>query len=166
MSTKLIRRFINWWPPFLFSGIRVTRIAEDWRHIEVELRLRWWNRNAVGTMFGGSLFAMIDPFYPLMLQHNLGPDYIVWVKSAAIEFVAPGRSVALASFRMSTETINEIRAATESGERHLPAFSVTVSDPQGNPVARVDKRLYVRRKRAAVSRALPPPAPNAPAPRA
>jgi hypothetical protein len=147
VSTKLIRRLINLWPPFLFSGIRVKRIAPDWRHIEVALRLRWWNRNAVGTMFGGSLFAMIDPFYPLMLQHNLGPGYTVWVKSAEIDFLAPGRSVALATLQLSGEMLDEIRAATDGGLKYLPEFSVTISDPQGKPITQVHKRLYVRRKR-------------------
>lgn len=149
MSTKLVGRLINFWPPFLFSGIRVKSISPDWRQISVELRLRWWNRNAVGTLFGGSLFAMIDPFYPLMLQHNLGPEYTVWVKSAAIEFIAPGRSVALATFQLSGERLDEIRAAAEGGNRCLPAFSVTITDPQGKPITRVDKVLYVRRKRVA-----------------
>lgn len=149
MSTKLVGRLINFWPPFLFSGIRVKSISPDWRQISVELRLRWWNRNAVGTLFGGSLFAMIDPFYPLMLQHNLGPEYTVWVKSAAIEFIAPGRSVALATFQLSGERLDEIRTAAEGGNRCLPAFSVTITDPQGKPITRVDKVLYVRRKRVA-----------------
>jgi hypothetical protein len=149
VSTNLIRRLINWWPPFLFSGIRVKSIAPDWRHIEVVLRLRWWNRNAVGTMFGGSLFAMIDPFYPLMLQHNLGPGYTVWVKSAAIEFIAPGRSVALASLQLSAETLDEIRAATEGGKKYLPAFSVTITDLHGKPITQINKLLYVRCKQAA-----------------
>ena len=153
LSPKLAGRLINFWPPFLFSGIRVKSIAPDWRQISVELRLRWWNRNAVGTLFGGSLFAMIDPFYPLMLQHNLGPEYTVWVKSAAIEFIAPGRSVALATFRLSVERLDEIRAATAGGERCLPAFSATVTDSQGKPITRVDAVLYVRRKRLAATRA-------------
>jgi acyl-coenzyme A thioesterase PaaI-like protein len=147
MSPRMIRRFINLWPPLLFSGIRVKSIAEDWRHVEVELRLRWWNRNAVGTMFGASLFAMSDPFFPLMLQHNLGPDYAVWVKSAAIEFVAPGRSIALASFQISAETLAEIRTAAEGGQRYEPAFSVAIADPQGKLIAKVNSLLYVRRKR-------------------
>ena len=150
MSPTAIRRFINLWPPLLFSGIRVRRIAEDWRHVEVELRLTWWNKNAVGTMFGGSLFAMTDPFYALMLQHNLGKDYTVWVRSAAIEFVAPGRSVALASFQISPEKLAEIRTATESGQKCEPAFSVAITDPQGKLIAQVNKLLYVRRKRASV----------------
>jgi acyl-coenzyme A thioesterase PaaI-like protein len=148
MSPMMIRRFINLWPPLLFSGIRVKSIAEDWRYVEVELRLRWWNRNAVGTMFGGSLFAMTDPFFALMLQHNLGPDYTVWVKSAKIEFVAPGRSIALASFQVSVETLAEIRSATEGGQKYEPAFSVAITDPQVKLIATVNALLYVRRKRA------------------
>ena len=150
MSPTAIRRFINLWPPLLFSGIRVKRIAEDWSHVEVELRLRWWNRNAVGTMFGGSLFAMTDPFYALMLQHNLGKDYTVWVRAAAIEFVAPGRSVALASFQICHERLAQIRAATEDGQKCEPAFSVAITDPQGKLIAQVNKLLYVRRKRSTV----------------
>jgi acyl-coenzyme A thioesterase PaaI-like protein len=120
---------------------------KNWRHVEVELRLRWWNRNVVGTMFGGSLFAMSDPFFALMLQHNLGPDYTVWVKSAAIEFVAPGLSITLASFQISAETLAEIRAAAEGGQKCEPAFSVAITDPQGKLIAKVNSLLYVRRKR-------------------
>jgi hypothetical protein len=151
MSSRLVRRLINLWPPFLFSGVRVKNIALDWRHVSVELRLHWWNRNAVGTMFGASLFAMIDPFYPLMLQHNLGPEYTVWVKSAAIEFTAPGRGVALATMQLPDERLEEIRAATDDGEKYFPAFSAKISDPQGRPIARVISLLYVRRRRAAAA---------------
>jgi len=148
LSPKYIRRLINLWPPLFFSGIRVKSITEDWSQVVVELRLTWWNRNAVGTMFGGSLFAMTDPFYPLMLQHNLGPEYIVWAKSAAIEFLSPGRTVARASFSLSADTVAEIRAATEDGAKYEPAFSATISDPEGKVVARVNMVIYVRRKRA------------------
>jgi acyl-coenzyme A thioesterase PaaI-like protein len=149
MSSRTIRRLINLWPPFLFSGIRVTRVAENWREVQTELRLRWWNRNAVGTMFGGSLFAMTDPFYPLMLQHNLGPEYIVWVKSALIDFLFPGRTVARASFLLSPQALDEIRLATEGGGKCEPVFSAAISDPQGRLIANVNFTLYVRRGRAA-----------------
>jgi len=148
VSPRTVKRFINLWPPLLFSGIRVISIAADWRHVEVQLRLRWWNRNAVGTMFGGSLFAMTDPFYPVMLQHNLGPAYTVWTKSAQIEFLAPGRSIARASFDLSHERIEEIRAATASGDSHLAEFSTTITDPAAKPLTEVRKVVYVRLKPA------------------
>ena len=159
MSPGMMRRLINYWPPFLFSGIRVIGIADDWRQVEAELRLRWWNRNAVGTMFGGSLFAMADPFYPLMLQHNLGRDYTVWTKSAAVEFLAPGRTVARVSFLLSAEALHEIRTATGEGKKCEPEFSGVISDLEGRLIAKVYLTLYVRKARAANGAATPAPVP-------
>jgi hypothetical protein len=66
-------------------------------------------------------------------------------------FIPVLQSVALATFQLSGEKLDEIRAATEGGNRYLPAFSVTITDPQGRPITRVDKLLYVRRKRAATA---------------
>ena len=62
MSPATLRWIFNLWPPFAASGIHVTHLSKDWRHARVELRMRPWNRNYVGTHFGGSLFAMTDPF--------------------------------------------------------------------------------------------------------
>ena len=147
MSPKTVRRLINFWPPLLFSGIRVKAIARDWSRVEVELRLRWWNRNALGTMFGGSLFAMVDPFYPLMLQHHLGPGYAVWTKSAEVEFLAPGRGLARATTVLSQEEVERIRSAAESGESFLPSFSTEIRGLRGETIARVKSLVYVRQKR-------------------
>jgi hypothetical protein len=77
MKPSTLRLGMNLWPPFLFSGVHVAEIAPDWRYARVELRLRPWNRNYVGTHFGGNLFAMTDPFWMLLLMHCLGRDYYV-----------------------------------------------------------------------------------------
>ena len=149
MRTNTFRRLMNLWPPFFFAGIRVTRIAEDWREVDVEMRLGRLNRNYVGTHFGGSLFAMTDPFYMLMLVHLLGRDYTVWDKAATIDFVKPGRGTVTAVFRLEEEQIAEIVAATADGSKHLPVFRCDVHDTDGDLVARIDRTLYVRRKRIA-----------------
>jgi hypothetical protein len=100
MNARLFRFGINLWPPFLFTGIHVTRITPDYRQIDVALRLRPWNRNYVGTHFGGSLFAMTDPFWMLGLLHILGRDYYVWDRAGAIDFLKPGRGTVRTSFRI------------------------------------------------------------------
>ena len=89
-SSHGLRRAVNFWPPFLGAGIRVKHISPDMKFIEVQMKLRWWNANYVGTHFGGSLFAMTDAFYMLMLMANLGRDYIVWDKTASIRYRKPG----------------------------------------------------------------------------
>ena len=141
-----IRRVVNWWPPFLASGIRVTRLDSDWRAVDVELRLHWWNTNYVGTHYGGSLYSMTDPFYMLMLMENLGREYVVWDKSACIRFRRPGKGTVRAQFNLSEERLNEIRTALQSQEKIEPTFEVAVVDAEGKVVAEVQKVLSVRRK--------------------
>ncbi len=137
---------MGWWPPFLGAGIRVRSFADDFRDAVVELRLGRLNRNYVGTHFGGSLYAMCDPFYMIMLLHHLGGDHLVWDKEGRIEYVAPGRGTVSAHFTLSEARIGEIRAQASGGERVLPEFEVEVTDEVGAVVARVHKTLYVRLK--------------------
>jgi acyl-coenzyme A thioesterase PaaI-like protein len=145
---RRLRRLMNLWPPFLFSGIRVLDIAEDWRSARVILRMRWYNRNYVGTHFGGSLFAMTDPYWMILVMECLGRDYIVWDKAADIEFVAPGRGQVTADFIVEEAALEEIRAATANGDKYLRWFPIDVRNDSGEVIARVRKQLYIRRKRS------------------
>ena len=125
-SAKQLRKGMKWWPPFLGAGIRVERFADDFREAVVELKLGRLNRNAVGTHFGGSLYAMTDPFFAIMLMHILGDRYLVWDKAGSIEYVAPGRGTVQARFVLTEGRIAEIRAQAEGGEKVLPEFQVEI----------------------------------------
>ena len=146
MNATVFRHGLNLWPPFLATGIHVTHLADDWSAARVELRLRPWNRNAVGTHFGGSLFAMTDPFWMLLAMRRLGRDYVVWDRSGTIDFQKPGRGVVSAAFSLDDTTVDAIRAETADGSKHLRWFDTPVVDAQGDTVALVRKQLYVRRK--------------------
>ena len=61
MRAPLFRLMMNLYPPFLGAGIRVKRVTSDYREIDVEMGLHFYNRNFVGTHFGGNLLAMTDP---------------------------------------------------------------------------------------------------------
>ena len=142
-----MRILFNLWPPFRAAGIRVRDIAPDFRSATVELRMRLFNRNYVGTHFGGSLFAMTDPFWMILLIRRLGAGYRVWDRAAEIEFVKPGRGTVVAEFVLDEATVDAIRAATAGGDKHLHWFETEVMDAQGEVVARVRKQVYVRRAR-------------------
>ena len=141
-----MRMFMNLWPPFLGAGIRVKRLQPDWKEIAVEMKLRRWNSNYVGTHYGGSLYSMTDPFFMLMLIENLGRDYIVWDKSASIRFRKPGKGKVSAIFRLSDEQIEEIRQALKTEEKIERTFMVEVKDESGAVIAEVQKLLHVRKK--------------------
>lgn len=145
-SARTLRRGMRWWPPFLGAGIRVRSLTDDFREAVVELRSRRLNRNLFGTHFGGSLYSMTDPFYAIMLLHNLGPEYLVWDQSGAIEYLAPGRGTVSARFALTEERLEEIRAQAALGEKVLPEFDIDIVDEAGTVVARARKTVYVRLK--------------------
>jgi acyl-coenzyme A thioesterase PaaI-like protein len=149
MRPTAFRRLLNLWPPFLFNSIRVTAISDDWTEAHVVLRLRPWNRNYVRTHFGGNLFAMTDPFWMLLVMHQLGRDYLVWDQAGSIEFVAPGREDVHAHFKLDPSVVDELRRDAANGRKVLRWFDTDVTTASGKVVARVRKQVYVRLKPAA-----------------
>ncbi len=141
-------RLINFYPPLLGAGIRVVDTAPDYRTLRVQMKLTWLNRNIVGTHFGGSLYAMCDPWFMLILMRALGGAYIVWDKAATIRFLKPGRGTVTATFHIAAEQIAELRARADRGEKIEPTFAADVVDDAGNVIAQVEKLLYVRKKNA------------------
>jgi acyl-coenzyme A thioesterase PaaI-like protein len=145
-NPKTAKLLINLWPPYLGTGIRVRFIADDWREVVVSMSLRCYNRNYVGSHFGGSLYAMTDPFYMLMLINNLGSEYRVWDQAGRIEYVKPGRGKVTATFKIGEDLLKKISVQTAGGEKYLEDLPITVSDAAGEIVARITRTLYFRRK--------------------
>jgi len=137
----------NLWPPLLGAGIRIARVQPDWKEVDVEMKLRRWNANYVGTHYGGSLYSMTDPFYMVMFIEILGRDYIVWDKSAMIRFRRPGRGTVHAHFRITEEQVEEIREALKMEEKIDREFGVDVKNGDGEIIAEVKKVLQFRRKK-------------------
>ncbi|MNK12085.1 hypothetical protein D3C87_301420 [compost metagenome] len=136
----------NIWPPFLGAGIRIKKVSPDYRYMRVEMPLRFWNSNYVGTQYGGSMFSMTDPFYMVMLLRNLGKAYIVWDKAASIRYVAPGKTRVHAEFTLTEELLQEIRKTVdEKGKVDWP-FKVIIKDENQETVAEVDKIVYIKKK--------------------
>jgi len=147
VKASSLRRVLNLWPPFFFSGIRVEALSDDWRYARIRLKLRWYNRNYVRTQFGGALFAMTDPFWMIMTMEALEHAYIVWDKAATIDFIAPGREDVYAEFLLDDAILDELRTATAGGGKYLRWFEVAIKTARGELVARVRKQLHVRRRR-------------------
>ncbi|CDR33244.1 DUF4442 domain-containing protein [Criblamydia sequanensis] len=151
MKKKTLLFWINFWPPFLGSGIKVTSISPDFATIEVRMKLRFWNKNYVGTHFGGSLYAMTDPFFMLILIEKLGRDYIVWDKAASIRFIKPGKGTVYARFHISEEEILDLKNQVDLHGKIEPLFTVDILDEEKNCIASVEKKLYIKKKKDALS---------------
>jgi acyl-coenzyme A thioesterase PaaI-like protein len=142
-----MKALFNFWPPFRGAGVRVREIAPDFRTATVELRMKLLNRNYVGSHFGGSIYAMTDPFFMVMMMKNLGPDYVVWDKSGTVRYLKPAKGTVTARFTLPAERIEEARRATSTGAKHEPTFKVDIVDAAGIVVADVEKTLHIRKKK-------------------
>lgn len=146
MNAKYLKLLINLYPPYCGTGITVRSISPDYRKICVQMKMRWYNRNYVKTHFGGSLYAMTDPFFMLMLIHILGREFVVWDKAAHIDFIKPSQGTVTARFLIKEEQIEKIINITSGGQKYFPEFSVDIENEAGEKVAQVVKTLYIRKK--------------------
>jgi len=146
-TPKRLKRLLNIYPPYLGAGVRVTHISDDWRELHVSMSMHWFNRNAVGTHFGGSLYAMVDPHLMLLLIQLLGRGYWVWDKSAEIEFIKATTKKVKSVIKISDHDLEEIKRHTDGGEKYLPEFVIEIKDEDNELVALVRKTIYVRRKK-------------------
>ncbi|KKA46112.1 MULTISPECIES: DUF4442 domain-containing protein [Salinivibrio] len=144
---RIVKWALNSWPPFWGAGIHIDAISQDFKRVNMRLKLRWWNKNANRTQYGGSIFSLTDPVYALMLMGILGPQYHVWDKQADINFIKPGTTDLYADFVISDAVLTDIQQQAGRGDKVLPEFVVHVKDAHGEVVAEVRRTLYVRKKR-------------------
>ncbi|MAK45537.1 MULTISPECIES: YiiD C-terminal domain-containing protein [unclassified Spongiibacter] len=146
LSPRLFKLMLNCYPPYIGAGVKVDHVSQDWQQLQVSMPLRWYNRNAVGTHFGGSLYSMVDPHIMLLLMQIFGKDYLIWDKSADIEFIKPGQSKVTAVMTISDEDIQNIRDNTANGDKYFAHFTVDIVDASEQLVSRVRKVIYIRKK--------------------
>lgn len=144
--TRLWRLGFNFFPAYRGTGARVAYIAGDWREIRVKLPLSWRTRNYVGTIFGGSMYGAIDPMYMLMLIKVLGPEYVVWDKTATIRFRRPGRRTLFATFVITEADLAEIREGVARAGKYEKEFPVHLADASGEVHAIFQKGVHVSRR--------------------
>ncbi len=142
---QLIRR-VSLYPPYLGAGIKLKQVNQDFTHFEVQMKMRWYNRNIFGTHFGGSLYAMSDPFFVFIILNYLGKDYIVWDKSAKIEFKKPGTGTVKAVFEISKEKLEDIKNDVDMKGKNTYFFTAEITNSQNEIIAVVQKEIYVKSK--------------------
>ncbi len=145
LKLRFSKKIINIYPPYRGAGIRI-RFKDNGKRIISTIKLKWYNRNYVGTHFGGSLYSMCDPHFMWLLIENLGSGYIIWDRSAKIHFKKPARGTITAEFHIPEEEYQEIRQKADQGTTVYPLFTANVTDQSGEVVAIVEKELYVKRK--------------------
>ena len=128
------------------TGARLRYIAADWSEVRLDIPLSWRTRNYVGTIFGGSIYAAVDPIYMIMLIRRLGPEFVVWDKAATILFKKPGRETLHARFAVTDEELAAIRTELDLQRSVDRTYLVELVDGSGTICATVEKLIYIRKR--------------------
>ncbi len=144
--SRLLRLRFNFFPAYRASGARLTYVSDNFREVRIKLPLTWRTRNYVGTIFGGSMYAAVDPIYMLMLIKNLGPGYIVWDKAASIHFKKPGKSTLRAVFILTEQELETIKKSLDQAQSVNRIYPIDLVDEAGNVYVSIEKIVYIRRK--------------------
>lgn len=146
MKFSMLLKMIRFWPPFWGAGISVKSFNSEGTSIVVQMKMHFWNKNYVGTHFGGSMYSMTDPFYMLILMNLLGKGYIVWDKSASIRYKVPSKGTLYARFELSLEQVEKIRLDVDEVKKIEIEFNIPIINEEGNTVAEVKKVLSIAKK--------------------
>ena len=152
LTPHLLKLRINTYAPYIGAGIKVEHIDLDQGLCVVSMALNALNKNVVGTQFGGSLYSMVDPFYMLMLMHQLGSSYVVWDKSSHIEFIAPGKSKVRTRMKIPSTEIATIQELAKEGDAVFREYTTDIVDDQQKTIATVTKTIYIRLRKHSKSK--------------
>lgn len=155
--SKIARKFMkeatlfkvgfNLSPMYRRSTARITSVSNDLHTVTIRIPLSYKNRNYVGSIFGGSLFAAVDPIPMIQLMYILKEEYIVWDKSAHIQFKRPAREAMFASFEFTKEEIEDIiQKVKENKEVEHPKKTLITNKAGDTVFCEVTKTIYIADK--------------------
>jgi len=141
-----IRLLLNRLPSYRRAGGKVVYIAPDLTVARVRIKYGWRTYGQKNAIFGGALYATIDPCYVIMLQWRLGRGYAVWDKAVSLEFRKPARTTLYADIGCSDPQLAALRADADAHGRAEHVFHVELRDTDGVVHVSCDKTVVVKRR--------------------
>jgi len=147
VSENVLKWVLRFYPPLLFQRIWVIRFGKNFRSVRVKVNKSLVNNNYNKSIFGGTIFAAADPFYPLLFHQILihkGYQVRVWLKSAEINYLKPGRTDLFFDINITEEDIEEIEQILNTNGKHVKAYPIEMYNKQGELCVSVWSEVYIR----------------------
>lgn len=147
VSENLLKWAIRFYPPLFFQRIWVKEFDKGFTGVHVKISKSFLNSNYNNSIFGGTIFSASDPFYALLFDQVLkrkGFKVRVWLKSATIQYLKPGRSNLYFKISLTEAEIQEAENALSSVGKFVKAFPLEILNSKGELCASVINEVYVR----------------------
>jgi hypothetical protein len=150
LKNGFARFLINLYPPMLFNGVRVLYISKDFTSLKLRIRRTLFTRNHSGSIFGGSLFSAVDPFYALMFWQIFQQEEIncsTWLKSAEIKYLKPANKKLYASLFISEEEKKQALLTIKSQGRFDAHYTIYLVDKEGFKYVEIKQLITLKNKK-------------------
>lgn len=147
VSEKTLKWGLCLYPPLLFQRIWVRKFHKGFRGVDVKIAKSLLNKNYNGSIFGGTIYAATDPFYALLFDQLLqraGFKVRVWLKSASIQYLKPGRGNLYFTITVTDDMLNEAIEALNTSGKFVKAYPMEITNSAGELCATVMNEVYVR----------------------
>jgi acyl-coenzyme A thioesterase PaaI-like protein len=133
-------------PMYRRTTARIIHISKDLKEIKIKIALSYKNKNYVGAIFGGSMFAATDPIYMTQLMQILGEEYVVWDKAATINYKRPAKETLFCKFIFTAEEIETIKKRVEVENEITIEKTTHLTNTENKVFAEVIKIVYLAEK--------------------
>ena len=133
-----VKWLLNLYPPFLFQGIKIQSISDDFHAARVLVKKSILTRNVMGTTFGGALMSAADPLYPILYWRSLvrkGEHLSVWLKSLDSAFLLPATETVAFEFRLDPDKLQQARRDLDETGRADISDEISACFADGQKVA-------------------------------
>lgn len=147
-TPKALKWLLRIYPPFLFQRIWVREIHPDFKKVDVKIFKSLLNINSNKTIFGGTIFSAVDPFYAILIDQRLQLNgfnkTIAWLKSASIEYKKPGLTNLRFTIEITETDFNECVDALKTRGRIMKTFSIQILNELNEICAIAKNEIYIR----------------------
>lgn len=147
VSENTLKWAIRFYPPLFFQRVWVKEFHKDFMGVDVKISKSFLNTNYNNSIFGGSIFSASDPFFALLFDQVLlrrGYKIRVWLKSAQINYLKPGRSNLHFKIILTEEDIHEAEMALKTVGKFVKSFPMEIMGANGEICAKVINEVYIR----------------------
>jgi len=148
VSEKALTWLMRFYPPLFFQRIWVINFAPAFKSVSVKISKSIFNKNYNKSIFGGTIFASADPFYPVLFHQifsRKGYRIIAWVKSASIQYFIPANTNLRFTITLTDSDIAQAEQALNTGDgKFIKTFTVDLYNQSDEICATVCVEIYLR----------------------
>jgi nitrogen regulatory protein PII len=147
VSENTLKWLMRLYPPLLFQRIWVRSFDKGFRGVNVKIIKSIFNKNYNGSIFGGTIFAAADPFYPVLFDRvlNTGDRKLrIWSKSSKIDFLKPALSSVSFNIVLTDADIELAIKTLNTNGKYEHCFLVEIFDHNNEVCASLMNEVYIR----------------------